>query len=132
MSKYFKNLVVACLVVCMTVCLGVFATACTESDSSVSITVKLDDNTPVKDVEVQLCTTGEPYVCLDSVFTNAQGVATFELDEANGKSYEVHILSGIPTGYKYADSNGTAYTEGGMQINVSESSSYTITLVKVQ
>ncbi len=139
MSKYLKGLIIACLAVCMSVCLGIFAAACTDGNgegafpSSVSITVKLDDDTPVKDVWVGICAVkddGTLGLCLTQVATNAQGVVTFALDENNGKNYEVHLsAASLPSGYIYADANGEAYgAEEGIRIDVTKTPSLTITL----
>jgi len=137
MSKYLKSIITACLAVCMAVCLGIFAAACTDGNddafpSSVSITVKLDDGTPVKGVWVGICAVkedGSLGLCLTQVTTNEQGVASFELDESNGKNYEVHLTAAIPNGYIYADENGEAYSaEEGVRIDVTKTPSYTVTL----
>ncbi|MDE6667938.1 MAG: hypothetical protein K2K38_06290 [Clostridia bacterium] len=136
MSKYLKSLIAVCLIACMTVCLSLFAAACKNDSfpSSVSITVMCDEDTPAVDVTVQICTVpedGDAGMCLDTIKTNAQGVATFELDEANGKNYEVHLYN-IPKGYQYVDETGAPYANAGKKIDVTESSSVTITLSKVE
>jgi len=143
MSKYLKGLIIACLAVCMSVCLGIFAAACTNGEgegegafpSSVSITVKLDDDTPVKDVWVGICAVkddGTLGLCLTQVATNAQGVVTFALDESNGKNYEVHLsAASLPSGYIYADESGEAYgAEEGIRIDVTKTPSLTVKLKK--
>ncbi|MDE7082255.1 MAG: hypothetical protein K2O89_00950 [Clostridia bacterium] len=145
MSKHLKILLTACLAACMAVCLGIFAAACNPNDgngdgsgdtfpSSVSITVVLDDDTPVKDVWVGICIVkddGSLGACLQQVATNAQGVATIAIDEENGKNYEIHLSeSSIPAGYLYADANGDPYGEAGVRIDVTKNSSYTVKLTK--
>ncbi len=141
MSKYLKSLLIAGLVVCMTVCLGIFAAACNNNDdgdkggddtfpSSVSVTVMLDKTTPAS-VMVQLCAVednGELGLCLSPVATNKQGVATIDIDKENGKQYEIHLL-GVPDGYTYVDGLGAEYPEGsGLRIDVTKNASVTITL----
>ena len=135
MSKHLKSFIIACLVACMTVCLGIFAAACTNGDDgkfpeSVSVTVMLDENTPAEGVTVQICATGEGGMCLDAK-TDAQGVATIEILETDGKNYEVHILNldKVYPDYQYVDASGTPYEAGkGIQIDVTKTSTLTITL----
>lgn len=137
MSKHLKSLIIACLVACMTVCLGIFAAACTDGDDdkfpeSVSVTVLLEDGTPAVGVTVQLCATGANGLCLEEKKTNEQGVATIEIPDDLGKDYEVHILKldTVYNGeYQYVDTNGTPYATGkGIQIDVTKNSTPTITL----
>lgn len=138
MSKHLKAFIVALLTVCMTACLGIFAAACDnkpddEFPTSVSITVKLPDNTPAQGVWVQLCVVAENNTlgaCLEPVETNAQGVATINkgIDKDNGKMYEVH-LTGVPSDYQYVDASGTPYEKGkGVHVDITNPSSLTITL----
>lgn len=139
MSKHLKTFIVALLTVCMTVCLGIFAAACNPDNpdddfpTSVSITVKLPDNTPAQGIWVQLCVVAENNTlgaCLEPVETNAQGVATVNkgIDKDNGKMYEVH-LTGVPSDYQYVDASGMPYEKGkGVHVDITNPSSLTITL----
>ena len=138
MSKHLKSLIIACLVACMTVCLGIFAAACTNNDDegklpeSVSVTVMLDETTPAVGVTVQLCATGANGLCLEEKKTNEQGVATISIPENLGKDYEVHILK-LDTvydgAYQYVDDDGNPYEKGkGIQIDVTKNSTPKITL----
>ncbi len=143
MSKHLKAFMIALFTVCMTACLGIFAAACNNDPdenkdtfpTSVSITVKLDNNTAAQGVWVQLCVVGENGTlgaCLEPVGTDAQGVATITrgIDEANGKIYEVH-LTAIPEGYQYVDANGTPYEKSkGVHVDITDPSALTITLAK--
>lgn len=141
MSKHLKTFIVALLTVCTAVCLGIFAAACNHDKpddgddfpTSVSITIKLPDNTPAQGIWVQLCVVAADNTlgaCLEPVETNAQGVATVSngIDKANGKMYEVH-LTGVPTEYQYVDASGTPYEKGkGAHVDITNPSSLTITL----
>lgn len=138
MSKHLKAFIVALLTVCMTACLGIFAAACDnkpddEFPTSISITVKLPDNTPAQGIWVQLCVVGADNTlgaCLEPVETNAQGVATVTkgIEKEYGKIYEVH-LTGVPTEYQYVDANGTPYEKTtGKHVDITDTSTLTITL----
>ncbi len=153
MSKYLKSLITACLVVCMTVCLGIFAAACTKNPdsgnggddndftypSSINVTVLLDDGTPASGVSVQLCTvsddgTADSANCKLPRATNDQGVASTNVKESDGFKFEVHILN-IPETYyyySYVDANGNPYAAGtGARIDVRESANVTVKLAIV-
>lgn len=141
MSKHLKTFIVALLTVCTAVCLGIFAAACNHDKpddgddfpTSVSITIKLPDNTPAQGIWVQLCVVAADNTlgaCLEPVETNAQGVATVTkgIEKEYGKIYEVH-LTGVPTEYQYVDANGTPYEKTkGKHVDITDTSTLTITL----
>ncbi len=77
-----------------------------------TVKVQLPDGTPVPNIIVQLCNTptgGEGQTC-NPASTNAQGVATLELDPA---VYEVHITEGYPAGYTFDSTKYTTTETGG-------------------
>ena len=144
MSKYLKRLITACLVVCMTACIGILAAACNDGDDftypdSINVTVLLDDGTAATGVSVQICTvnddgTADGAKCKLPKATNAQGVASVAVTESDGYKFEVHITS-IPAAYanyKYVDADGTPYAEGaGARIDVTKSNAITVKLAIV-
>ncbi|MDE5667100.1 MAG: hypothetical protein K2I29_02560 [Clostridia bacterium] len=140
MSKLLKSILVASLVACMTVCLGLFAAACNntpeDTDKYFTVTVVLpDDNkTPVKDAEVAICTmNGSILTCLDGVKTDENGVAksniTSPVDYSDTTKFLVKIHD-LPDGYIYADADGNEYgSDEGVIVDTAVSGfSVTVTL----
>ena len=142
MSKLLKSILVASLVACMTVCLGLFAAACNntpeDTDKYFTVTVVLPDGnkTPVKDAEVAICTmNGSILTCLDGVKTDENGVAksniTSPVDYSDTTKFLVKIHD-LPDGYIYADEDGNAYgSDEGVIVDTAVSGfSVTITLTE--
>lgn len=140
MSKLLKSILVASLVACMTVCLGLFAAACNntpeDTDKYFTVTVVLPDGnkTPVKDAEVAICTmNGSILTCLDGVKTDENGVAksniTSPVDYSDTTKFLVKIHD-LPDGYIYADEDGNAYgSDEGVIVDTAVSGfSVTVTL----
>lgn len=141
MSKLLKGILTASLVICMTVCVGLFASACDEPDNNKYFTVTVvlpdNDNAPVQGAEVAICTmNGSILACLDTIVTGSDGVAKFNLttpvDYSDTTQFLVKVHN-VPAGYIYADGNGTEYDsdEGEIfDIVALNSSSVTITLTR--
>lgn len=119
MSKYLKSFVTACLVICMAVCLGIFAAACnneeTGSGNYFTVTVKLPDDSPVSGVKGSICTLdGSLQTCIETeVTTDSDGVAKFNLTTEDYDISDSTIflikLHDLPDGYIYADDDGIEY-----------------------
>lgn len=141
MSKLLKGILTASLVICMTVCVGLFASACDEPDNNkyFTVTVVLPDNgnAPVQGAEVAICTmNGTILACLDTIVTGSDGVAKFNLttpvDYSDTTQFLVKVHN-VPAGYIYADGNGTEYdSDEGEVFDIVElnTTSVTITLTR--
>lgn len=140
MSKKLKSLITVCLVLCLSVFIGVFAAACDDPKSDyLTITIKLDDNTPAEGVEANLCTlNGSLVTCFDTApeVSDKNGVLKFNLKDVGGLgAFDVSDttqfqikLHNLPTGYIYADDSGNAYAEGDGRIFDTTVTGYSVTI----
>ena len=124
MKRYIKSLIAACLSVCLIVCIGLFATACDNTDTDhYVVTVNLEDGSPATGVMVQLCSKDGVETCRN-IQTGADGVATFDISDLSTTTYFSIHLDILPTGYTFDAENGE------MLVYVKDGYSTTITLKK--
>lgn len=131
MKKTLKTLILGCLLLCMTACLGLFAAACNngepeDTDKNFTVTVMKDAETPAEGVTV---TMGTSEKTLTGVNTDANGKAVIDYSTLSGAKAKI-FLSNLPEKYLYANASGTTYAEGqGDEVTLS-TKSHTITLKK--
>ncbi|MDE6504503.1 MAG: Ig-like domain-containing protein [Clostridia bacterium] len=126
MKRQIKSLIAACIAVCMIVCIGIFATACDNTDKDhYVVTVQDEDGNGIANVGVQICANdGALTACLMDVYTDANGVSTVDISECVGATNFTIHLNGVPAGYIFEAG------DQGVTVFVKDGYSTTITLKK--
>lgn len=134
MKKTFKTLGLACLLLCLTVCFGLFTAACNpdgNGDKNFTVTVMKDATTPAEGVTVVLCASDGEGNSLTGVNTDANGKAVIDYSTLTDATKAYIYLSNLPADYVYANASGTAYgNEEGVEVTLS-TNAHTVTLTKV-
>lgn len=135
MQKLLKRITLVLAAAFAVVCLGVFATACTDDDNQTyTITVQYADGTPVDgtktNMNVQICLWIEATQKVGSCFggnfnVGADGKATVPVDETGWgeleKNTQYHIqVNNVPEGYTYEEHGYIVKTPQNVTITLVE------------